>query len=66
MCGRNEGPTDEIQGKIEKSIKKSRKNFGDSKISIIFAAVLRHVLNALPDGCKDFASLAQLARARDL
>ncbi len=44
MCGRNEGPTDEIQGKIEKSIKKSRKNFGDSKISIIFAAVLRHVL----------------------
>ncbi len=31
-----------------------------------FADVLQHVLNVKPDGCKGFASLAQLARARDL
>ena len=32
----------------------------------IFAAVFRHVLKTVVFGCKDNASLAQLARARDL
>jgi hypothetical protein len=46
--------------------KKSQKYFVDSKIIYTFADVLQHVLKARPNGCKGFASLAQLARARDL
>lgn len=66
MCGLDEGAADQVQGKNKKPLKKLRKSFGDSENSRIFAAVLQHVRNAMPNGLQGFASLAQLARARDL
>ena len=65
MCGFYEGSVDQIEGKNAWKIKKCRKNLAVSKISRIFAAVLQEVLNETSDGCNN-ASLAQLARARDL
>ena len=62
----NEGSTAEIQGKIEKLLKKTEKSFGNSKISRNFAAVFRQVVNLKRERLLRKASLAQLARARDL
>ena len=66
MRGFHAGSTAEIQGKIEKLLKKTSKNFGNSKISRNFAAVFKQVVNLILERLLEKASLAQLARARDL
>ena len=59
-------PIAEKQGKIQKLLKKLAKSFGNSKISSNFAAVFRQVVNLKRERLLRKASLAQLARARDL
>ena len=66
MCGLHASPIAEIQGKIEKLLKKNEKSFGNSKISSNFAAVFQQVVNLKRERLLRKASLAQLARARDL
>ena len=66
MCGFHAYAAAEIQGKIEKLLKKTSKSFGNSKISRNFAAVFRQVVHLKRERLLRKASLAQLARARDL
>ena len=66
MRRRSEGSTTENQRKIEELLKKISKYFGDSKKSRNFAAVFRQVVNLNRERLLRKASLAQLARARDL
>ena len=52
MRGLNEDTIAEIQGKIEKLLKKIPKSFGNSKIMPNFAAVFQQVVNlTLGYGC---------------
>ena len=63
MCRFHEGAVAEIQGKIAQSLKKSVKSFGNSKIMPTFASAFRLFAGGR---MLSEASLAQLARARDL
>ena len=66
MRGCHEGAIDEIQGKIKEQIKKSPEKFWRLKNKPYLCSRFRTRPNGGAKRLQGFASLAQLARARDL